>query len=209
MQQKSTLICPSEINYLNESEFKIDDNLLDELNAKIDTLTKDQYPKLQITQKNGNYFALNNTMLFVFQNLEQKRKIDKIYCELISLDKVPVYLQKEMSLGSDDCLASSSSSCCSECLRNDNDNNNTITTLISGTNQNCSQSDNENDNDNEQLIDYLSYSSGSDLEDEFDEHDGKRGGSLMSCNYCNQTFSSIKELRNHKLRKKHFGKLKF
>lgn len=38
---------------MNEAEFKIDDDLLLELNAKIDTMSKDQYPKLQITQKNG------------------------------------------------------------------------------------------------------------------------------------------------------------
>ena len=92
------MIYPSEINFLNEPEFKIDDHLLIELDTKIDTLNKDQYPKLQITQKNGYWFCLNNTMLFLFQNLEQKKKVDKIACEVISLDKVPEYLQKEMVL---------------------------------------------------------------------------------------------------------------
>lgn len=96
--QKSTLVYPSEINFLNEQELKIDDNLLIELNSKIDNLNKEQYPKLQITQKNGYWFALNNTMLFLFQNLEQKKKVEKINCEVISLDKVPEYLQKEMIL---------------------------------------------------------------------------------------------------------------
>lgn len=69
-----------------------------ELNAKIDTLHKDHYPKLQITQKGGYWFCLNNTMLFLFQNLEQKKRVDKVCCEIISLDKVPEYLQKEMVL---------------------------------------------------------------------------------------------------------------
>ena len=95
--QKSTFY-PSEINFLNEPEFKIDDDLLLELNSKIDTTNKASYPKLQITQKNGYWFALNNTMLFLFQNLEQKKKVEKVACEIISLDKVPEFLQKEMVL---------------------------------------------------------------------------------------------------------------
>ena len=69
-----------------------------ELNSKIDTANKDTYPKLQIAQKNGYWFALNNTMLFLFQNLEQKKMVDKVCCEIISLDKVPEFLQKEMVL---------------------------------------------------------------------------------------------------------------
>lgn len=92
----NTILTPSKINFLKESK----DNPLVEPNQEvIDDLSKkfkDSIPKIQVSKKDGEWFALNNTLLHLIRELEKQGKCSAIQVEIVPLTKVPESVQKGM-----------------------------------------------------------------------------------------------------------------
>jgi hypothetical protein len=126
---------PSEIKYLRfERLSELTEQLQNQIERGLRLTGSDHLPRLQVCQKNGEWFALNTTMLAVLQTLEEQNRCDKVIVQVVPLDKLPVHVQQQLMQPrtdqrtleddtNDSC--SECSSCCSECA------NNTITTTIS------------------------------------------------------------------------------
>ncbi|KAL5018884.1 hypothetical protein ScPMuIL_004606 [Solemya velum] len=56
------------------------------------------YPKLQVVEKDGNYFTLNNTQLQLCRRLEQDGMCRKVKVERISMTQVPEGIRKMMTV---------------------------------------------------------------------------------------------------------------
>lgn len=87
---------PSEVHFLKEDTLEIEAEMRDQIERRFRHLDPAQLPRLQVAQKDGLWFALNNTMLSVFQSLEQQQRCQKVPVEVVALSKVPRYLQQEM-----------------------------------------------------------------------------------------------------------------
>ena len=57
---------------------------------------QERIPKVQVAEKNGFWFALNNSYLHIIKDLEKQGKCAKIRVEVVPLSRVPETLQKGM-----------------------------------------------------------------------------------------------------------------
>ena len=59
------------------------------------------YPKLQVVQKDGDWFALNSAQLQLFQKWEREGKCSKVKVDIVSLHHVPPMLRNLMTTSAD------------------------------------------------------------------------------------------------------------
>ncbi|ESP04640.1 hypothetical protein LOTGIDRAFT_170609 [Lottia gigantea] len=59
---------------------------------------KGEYPRLQVTQKDGKYFTLNNTRLHLFKRLQEMGYCSKVYVEKIPLCDIPCGIRDMMTV---------------------------------------------------------------------------------------------------------------
>ena len=53
-------------------------------------------PKIQVVQKNGEYFTLNNAQLEIFKRLEKEGKCTRVKVEVLPLSGVPEHVREMM-----------------------------------------------------------------------------------------------------------------
>ncbi|XP_074593971.1 uncharacterized protein LOC141849515 [Brevipalpus obovatus] len=101
--EMNSVLKPSEINLLVEAKdgsscmqaINDDRNIL-ELSNKF--MEKNLVPSLQVCEKNGNWFTLNNSLLHIIKHLEMQGKCSTIQVEVVPMDFIPETLQKCMSI---------------------------------------------------------------------------------------------------------------
>ena len=59
-------------------------------------LDKGEYPRLQVAEKDGHFFTLNNTRLDLFRRLQDEGYCRKVTAEKIPLDQIPLGIQQMM-----------------------------------------------------------------------------------------------------------------
>ncbi|KAK6169006.1 hypothetical protein SNE40_020139 [Patella caerulea] len=59
-------------------------------------LEKGEYPRLQVTEKDGQYFTLNNTRLHLFKRLQDMGYCSKVTVEKIPLSEIPCGIREMM-----------------------------------------------------------------------------------------------------------------
>ncbi|XP_033738062.1 histone chaperone RTT106-like [Pecten maximus] len=69
---------------------------LERLTAKFEN--KGTLPKIQVVEKDGHYFTLNNIQLQVFRKLEEKGHCQNVKVEVIATKRVPVAIRDLMTL---------------------------------------------------------------------------------------------------------------
>ncbi|XP_060074629.1 myelin transcription factor 1-like protein [Ylistrum balloti] len=72
---------------------------LERLTAKFES--KDTLPKIQVVEKDGHYFTLNNIQLQVFRKLEERGHCQNVKVEVIATKRVPVAIRDLMILPPD------------------------------------------------------------------------------------------------------------
>lgn len=117
-------LSPSEINFLIESgdgnNIEPDTSVLTDLSRQF--IEKKTIPKLQVSEKNGSWFALNNTSLHVVKELERQGKCSSVQVEIVPLSKVPISLQKGMLTVSSHSVEMERETMFSECCSTKDDN---------------------------------------------------------------------------------------
>ena len=61
-------------------------------------IEKGKFPKLQVAEKDGQFFTLNNTQLQIFRKLQEKGQCKTIKVEKVSLRRVPDGILKLMTI---------------------------------------------------------------------------------------------------------------
>ncbi|XP_041364579.1 uncharacterized protein LOC121379951 [Gigantopelta aegis] len=94
---------PSSIHFTNTEETKIlqdanTDSKMDELSKRL--LENGGVPKLQVTEKDGQFFTLNNTNLQVFRWMESVGRVKSIQVESVPLSVVPEGIRQLMTVSS-------------------------------------------------------------------------------------------------------------
>ena len=92
---------PSSIHFTNTEETKTlqDDNSdskMDELSRRL--VENGGVPKLQVAEKDGQFFTLNNTNLQVFRWMESVGKCKSIQVETVPLSVVPEGIRRLMTV---------------------------------------------------------------------------------------------------------------
>ncbi|XP_041364713.1 uncharacterized protein LOC121380047 [Gigantopelta aegis] len=59
-------------------------------------MDKGEYPRLQVAEKDGHFFTLNNTRLDLFRRLQDEGYCRKVTAEKIPLDQIPQGIQQMM-----------------------------------------------------------------------------------------------------------------
>lgn len=95
-------LAPSDVHYVRDSDNGLQEMPEEALINKLSNLmlqNKGSFPTIQVVQKGGAYFALNNSYLHVFRELERRGKCKRMKVDLVPLSKVPVLVQKCMVTG--------------------------------------------------------------------------------------------------------------
>lgn len=92
-------IAPHCIRYTNstldDTIYRIDDDSLNEIAAEI--LDSDNMPpKLQIVYYDNNYFAINNSHLQIYKQLQLSGLITHVQADLISVEAIPLKLREHL-----------------------------------------------------------------------------------------------------------------
>lgn len=92
-------IAPHCIRYTNstldDTIYRIDDESLNEIAAEI--LDSDNLPpKLQIVFYDGNYFAINNSHLQIYKQLQLSGLITHVQADLINIEAIPIKLRDHL-----------------------------------------------------------------------------------------------------------------
>ncbi|XP_023235277.1 uncharacterized protein LOC111634674 isoform X3 [Centruroides sculpturatus] len=98
------LLAPSSIHFIKDSTNGVltpDQTVVADLSNKFEG-NQDKLPKIQVAQKDGSWFALNNSCLHVFRELEKQGKCLQIRVEVVPLSKVPYSVQEGMVVEKDD-----------------------------------------------------------------------------------------------------------
>ena len=90
-------IAPHCIRYsnstLDETIYRIDEESLNEIAAEI-LESENAPPKLQIVLYNGNYYAINNSNLQIYKQLQLTGLITHVQADLISIEAIPYQLRE-------------------------------------------------------------------------------------------------------------------
>lgn len=92
------ILAPSDIHFLQDTNNGLltpDEGAMADLSNRF-LQGQERIPKVQVTEKNGFWFALNNSYLHIIKDLEKQGKCAKIRVEVVPLSRVPETLQKGM-----------------------------------------------------------------------------------------------------------------
>ncbi|XP_075557360.1 uncharacterized protein LOC142589699 isoform X1 [Dermacentor variabilis] len=97
------LLAPSEIHYLHDDSAAgacvLPPDVVDELGQRLEE-NRDRVPRIQVVEKDGSWFALNDSYLRVYRELEKQGRCPRVNVTVVSLNKVPQDLQKGMTVTS-------------------------------------------------------------------------------------------------------------
>lgn len=98
-QSRTLTLAPSNINFTSSSLGDLKHSVIDE-KLMIDISTKlmesDCPPKLQICAHNNQWFALNNSHLLVYRQLERIGLCDTVVCDIIRSQDVPIGIRQTL-----------------------------------------------------------------------------------------------------------------
>ncbi|CAF3299305.1 unnamed protein product [Rotaria socialis] len=98
-QSRTLSLAPSTINFTNSSLGDLKDSTIDE-KLMIDISTKlmnsTSPPKLQICAHNNQWFALNNSHLLVYRQLERIGLCDTVVCDVIRSEDIPLGIRESL-----------------------------------------------------------------------------------------------------------------
>ena len=100
-------LAPSSIHFLQmhrQLTAGSDESLVIELSHKLGTDELPmKVPKMQVSEKDGQMFALNNSLLALMRQLEKQGKLNQglIQVEVVPLSKVPANIQRGMTADND------------------------------------------------------------------------------------------------------------
>ena len=99
MNTRQIYIAPHCIRYsnstLDDTIYRIDDESLNEIAAEI-LESENLPPKLQIVYYDANYFAINNSNLQIYKQLELSGLITHVQADLISVEAIPYALRQHL-----------------------------------------------------------------------------------------------------------------
>lgn len=94
------LLAPSEIHYLHDDSAAgscvLSPDVVDELGQRLEE-NRGRVPRIQVVEKDGSWFALNDSYLRVYRELERQGRCPRVNVTVVSLNKVPQDLQKGMT----------------------------------------------------------------------------------------------------------------
>ncbi|CAN8002528.1 unnamed protein product, partial [Ixodes hexagonus] len=95
------LLAPSEIHFLHDSasSYILTPDVIDDVGHQLLQQNNDRVPRIQVVEKDGSWFALNDSYLRVYRELEKQGRCPKIRVEVVALSKVPQNVQKGMIVG--------------------------------------------------------------------------------------------------------------
>ncbi|CAF0832078.1 unnamed protein product [Rotaria sp. Silwood1] len=97
---RTLTLAPSNINFTSSSLGDLKHSVIDE-KLMIDISTKlmesDCPPKLQICAHNNQWFALNNSHLLVYRQLERIGLCDTVVCDIIRSQDVPIGIRQTLT----------------------------------------------------------------------------------------------------------------
>ncbi|XP_077489789.1 uncharacterized protein LOC144100802 isoform X2 [Amblyomma americanum] len=96
------LLAPSEIHFLHDDSAGsciVSPDVVDELGQRLEE-NRERVPKIQVVEKDGSWFALNDSYLRVYRELEKQGRCPRVNVTVVSLSKVPQDLQKGMTVTS-------------------------------------------------------------------------------------------------------------
>lgn len=94
-------LTPSSINFTNCTgqttiEEMTSEKDIEQLTRKY--IEKGYYPKLQVAEKEGHFYTLNNTQLQVFRRLEKDGHCKRVKVECISIKRIPEGIREMMTV---------------------------------------------------------------------------------------------------------------
>ncbi|CAF0851201.1 unnamed protein product [Didymodactylos carnosus] len=97
---RTLTLSPSTVNFTNSSLGDLKHSIIDE-KLMIDISTKlmesDCPPKLQVVENNHQWFALNNSHLLVYRQLERIGLCDKVVCDIIPSQNIPEGIRETLT----------------------------------------------------------------------------------------------------------------
>ncbi|KAL1414281.1 hypothetical protein MTO96_030516 [Rhipicephalus appendiculatus] len=94
------LLAPSEIHFLHDAgSCVLSPDVVDELGQRLEE-NRGRVPRIQVVEKDGSWFALNDSYLRVYRELERQGRCPRVNVTVVSLNKVPQDLQKGMTVTS-------------------------------------------------------------------------------------------------------------
>ncbi|KAH6942667.1 hypothetical protein HPB50_009203 [Hyalomma asiaticum] len=94
------LLAPSEIHFLHDAgSCVLSPDVVDELGQRLEE-NRGRVPRIQVVEKDGSWFALNDSYLRVYRELERQGRCPRVNVTVVSLSKVPQDLQKGMTVTS-------------------------------------------------------------------------------------------------------------
>lgn len=214
----SRYLAPSDVNFIQDGEEKLqgqlDENTVSELSNRI-LHNEGNFPTIQVVQKDGAFFALNNSYLRVFRELENRGKCAKMKVDVVPLSKVPPVVQHGMVVEDINIHVDvSPPPCCAvadkkpslkldpssgEALADDD----TLCTSQTGYQflekaQGNGKFQYFSTDDSDTSDESVCYSECSENDDESD-YDG------FTCNVCEKVYPTAKSLVQHQQKKRHYG----
>lgn len=206
------LLAPSSIHFIKDSTNGVltpDQTVVADLSNKFEG-NQDKLPKIQVAQKDGSWFALNNSCLHVFRELEKQGKCLQIRVEVVPLSKVPYSVQEGMVAEKDDSKST---------LNGHNVDNNWEEWESGGgritkrgyhklraepvvSEEKPALVASEADTDGTSSYSSTDYS---DYEQDDDENTDSEYEEALTCNVCDRSFRSTRHLEQHQQKKRHFG----
>ncbi|EEC19870.1 hypothetical protein IscW_ISCW023086 [Ixodes scapularis] len=100
-RQQTTKAAPSEIHFLHDSasSYILTPDVIDDVGHQLLQQSNERVPRIQVVEKDGSWFALNDSYLRVYRELERQGRCPKIRVEVVALSKVPQNVQKGMIVG--------------------------------------------------------------------------------------------------------------
>ncbi|CAM1312346.1 Uncharacterised protein g5956 [Pycnogonum litorale] len=223
------LLAPSKIYFIsdistNGLNLTPDDQTLISSLSKMCENSGESLPKIQVSEKGGAYFALNNSSLHVYRELEKQGRCTKIAVDVVDLSKVPGNLQRGM-------IVRPVNSCA-----NEDKNSGVVNAVGEGQSnefeagedtkkgyqkvpiENIMHVDGSHQNSVPQVSsivetqnvvvgesDGTSSYTGTDYSDQDEEQSETECDEDLTCNVCDRSFDSTRQLALHQQKKRHFG----
>ncbi|XP_054717676.1 uncharacterized protein LOC129227058 [Uloborus diversus] len=192
------ILAPSDIHFLQDATSGLEDTMADLCSKFLQG--HERIPKVQVAEKNGFWFALNNSYLHIIRDLEKQGKCAKIRVEVVPLTKVPKTLQKGMVVGSD--TSSMDSTKDHGCYRITGHSNCRIPPSSLNTNSHLENLEETDDTSSYSSSEYSDYEVD---DDDYEDVSDSEYDDDLTCNVCDRSFGSTRLLSQHQQRRRHFG----
>lgn len=102
------MLAPSDIHFISDGVTNglnlggVDEKLICSVSNQICENNGKSLPKIQVSLKGGAYFALNNSSLHIYRELEKRGKCSRIQVDVVDINKIPENVQKGMMIVQDD-----------------------------------------------------------------------------------------------------------